>query len=153
MVARIEVTIDEDVVSGDPCAAGTRICVKTNIVKLKAGHTFDRIFTFYPNLPRGLHRGVHHMGKSARHHLASVTVPPLHVADPTRRGDTDAQADFRVIGTAEAELDLQPLTCTDLCQVIAIAPSSRPVRASSGSICTSVPSSISGSSWMASIRR
>lgn len=53
MAERVEITTDEDVMSGDPCVAGTRICVETIIVNLKAGHTFEDIFTSYPTLPAG----------------------------------------------------------------------------------------------------
>ncbi len=53
MAKRIEITMDEDVMSGDPCVAGTRICVETIIANLQAGHTFDRILASYPTLPAG----------------------------------------------------------------------------------------------------
>jgi uncharacterized protein (DUF433 family) len=53
MAERIEITMDEDVMGGDPRVAGTRICVETIIENLLTGHTFDRILASYPTLPAG----------------------------------------------------------------------------------------------------
>lgn len=53
VLERVEVVRDPDVMSGDPCIAGTRIPVETVILNLKAGHSLDRIFRAYPTLPQG----------------------------------------------------------------------------------------------------
>jgi len=50
---RVNVVSDEEVMSGDPCIAGTRIPVETVVLNLRAGHSFERIFETYPTLPRG----------------------------------------------------------------------------------------------------
>lgn len=53
MAGRVEITTDENVMSGDPCVSGTRIPVETVIANLKAGHTLEKILEAYPSLPVG----------------------------------------------------------------------------------------------------
>lgn len=50
---RIEVVIDQDVMSGDPCIEGTRIPAETVIANLRRGIPVARIFDAYPTLPDG----------------------------------------------------------------------------------------------------
>nr|WP_294553260.1 DUF433 domain-containing protein [uncultured Rhodopila sp.] len=52
-MSRVEVVLDPEVMSGDPCIAGTRIPAETIIANLRAGYPIDRIFKAYPTLPDG----------------------------------------------------------------------------------------------------
>jgi uncharacterized protein (DUF433 family) len=52
-MSRVEVVADPDVMSGDPCIAGTRVLAETIVVNLRAGYPIDRIFQAYPTLPEG----------------------------------------------------------------------------------------------------
>ena len=53
VVDRVNVVVDPEVMSGDPCIEGTRIPVETVVLNLKAGHPVESIYASYPTLPRG----------------------------------------------------------------------------------------------------
>nr|WP_294503288.1 DUF433 domain-containing protein [uncultured Rhodopila sp.] len=52
-MSRVEVVADPEVMSGDPCIAGTRVLAETIVVNLRAGYPIDSIFQAYPTLPEG----------------------------------------------------------------------------------------------------
>lgn len=47
------IVIDPDIMSGEPCFAGTRIPVQVVLDNLKAGASEEVIMTAYPSLPKG----------------------------------------------------------------------------------------------------
>ncbi|MGU3658501.1 DUF433 domain-containing protein [Methylobacterium fujisawaense] len=49
MTERVEIVSDENVMSGDPCAAGTRIPPDTIVADLRAGPPIDEILAAYPH--------------------------------------------------------------------------------------------------------
>ncbi|MGU3559783.1 DUF433 domain-containing protein [Methylobacterium radiotolerans] len=53
MTERVEIVSDENIMSGDPCVAGTRIPAETIVANLKAGHPIDEILAAYSTLPAG----------------------------------------------------------------------------------------------------
>jgi uncharacterized protein (DUF433 family) len=52
-MSRVEVVADPEVMSGDPCIAGTRVLAETIVVNLRAGYPIDHIFQAYTTLPDG----------------------------------------------------------------------------------------------------
>jgi uncharacterized protein (DUF433 family) len=52
-MSRVEVVVDPEIMSGDPCISGTRILAETIVANLRAGYPIDRIFRAYPTLPDG----------------------------------------------------------------------------------------------------
>ncbi len=53
MTERVEIVSDENVMSDDPCVAGTRIPAETIVANLEAGHPIGEILAAYPTLPAG----------------------------------------------------------------------------------------------------
>jgi uncharacterized protein (DUF433 family) len=52
-VEPVEVVVDHEVMSGDPCIAGTRVTVESILVNLEAGYSAAMILAAYPTLPAG----------------------------------------------------------------------------------------------------
>ncbi len=52
-MARVEVVVHPEVMSGDPCIFGTRVAAETIIINLRAGYSIDSIYEAYPTLPDG----------------------------------------------------------------------------------------------------
>ncbi len=53
IMARVEVVVHPEVMSGDPCIFGTRVAAETIIINLRAGYSIDSIYEAYPTLPDG----------------------------------------------------------------------------------------------------
>ena len=50
---QVQVVVDQQVMSGEPCFEGTRIPVETVVLNLRAGHSAETIYASYPTLPLG----------------------------------------------------------------------------------------------------
>jgi hypothetical protein len=49
----MRVVVDPDVMSGQPCFAGTRIPIESVAINLRAGYSTQKIEAAYPTLPQG----------------------------------------------------------------------------------------------------
>ena len=54
MNTRVVVKIDPEIMSGEPCFAGTRVPVRTLLDYIEGGDTIDEFLEQYPTVPRQL---------------------------------------------------------------------------------------------------